>query len=683
MLISRELSWLVFNERVMQEAQDETVPLLQRLRFLGIFSNNQDEFVKVRVANLERREKNKSAKNKKLDGNLSTVELQTKINEAVKDAQQRFEQTYNDILRKMEEIGIIIVNEKQLDKEQEAFCREYFANKISLQMVPLLIRKSVKLPFLKDRRIYYAVKMTTHGRAANKYAIIEIPVNSATPRFVVLPSHDGKTYIIFTDDIIRLCLDDIFFMFTYDEISAYTFKFTRDAELTLDTDVSKSILEKMEKGISQRQYGKPVRMVYDREMPQDLVDIISRKLGLKNKENISAGGRYHQMKDLMKFPKVDPKLEYTIQPPLLHYAIEPYSSVMDVIKKGDIFLNYPYHSFNHVIDFLREAAVDPQTDAIYITLYRTAERSKIINALINAAKNGKKVVALMELKARFDEEHNIESAEKLREAGVRVLYGVEGLKVHSKLILVWRREGSRQKGYVHVGTGNFNEDTAKIYSDFSLFTCNTAIASDAAKIFDFLENTYKHFETQKLLVSPYNMRTTYEDLIDKETENAKAGKKAYIYAKCNTLTDDRIIEKLYKASKAGVKIRLIVRGACSLLPGIPGESDNIQAISIVDKYLEHARLMIFCNGEKEKIYIGSADWMNRNLNRRVEVAIPVTDKKIRETLKTFFDIQWHDNVKARDLSSFANNYIHNDAPRLRSQTALYDYYEKLNMENKK
>ena len=685
MLYNRELSWISFNERVMQEAQDKSVPLLQRLRFLGIYSNNMDEFFKVRVANLERMMLLRGAHTKEMQGGDTLEVLLGKIYDRLNGLQQTFEQTYNDILSEMESHGIYIVDETRLTEAQAAFCRDYFADKISPLLVPLLVRKSTKLPFLRDGHIYHAVRMSgPEPKSSPRYAVVEIPSTATLPRFIVLPpSAEGRTEIIFVDDIIRLCLDDVFFMFDFERIEAYAFKFMRDAEMSLDDDVNKSIIEKMEQGINKRKHGRPVRMVYDKAMPADLLETITTKLGLRAGDNVSPGGRYHLMRDLMKFPKVAPELEYHNPAPLRHPAIQPFSSIIDVIRRQDILLNYPYHTFNHFIDFLREAAMDPKTVSISMTLYRTADHSKIIRTLINAAKNGKKVLVFMELLARFDEERNMENAETLRQAGIKVLYGIEGLKVHSKLVLVERREGAKIKGYTHIGTGNFNENTAGIYSDFSLFTANQQIADDARAVFEFLQTSYKHMDTRQLLVSPFNMRKSFEELIDAEIDNARKKKKAYIYAKCNSLTDEKIIQRLYKASAAGVKVRLIVRGACCLMPGQEEISEHIRAISIVDKYLEHARLFIFCNGGKERVYIGSADWMTRNLNRRVEVITPILDKRIQAELRQFFSIQWHDTVKARDLDNpLWNRYRgdEEDTPldqRIRSQVALYDYYASL------
>lgn len=676
MINNRDLSWLTFNERVLQEAQDESVPLLQRLRFLGIFSNNQDEFIKVRVANIVRLSQLKGKKVPRFSGGYTARELLPLVNHKVFESQKIFVQTYKEVLYQMEKHNIHVLNEKQLNRRQKQFCHEYFTNVVSPLLVPLIIRKTTKMPFLRDNNIYHAVKMTLGKNGDNaRYAVIQIPVSRACPRFVVLPSAKDRSDIIFLDDIIRLCLDEIFFMFNYKTISAYTFKLMRDAQLTLDDDISKSLVEKLEVGLQNRLHGQPVRLIYDRDMPEDLLDIIASKLKLKNGEGLDAGGRYHLMRDLMKFPAIRPAMESKSFEPLQHPEFKPFSSIFKVINKKDILLNYPYHTFNHFIDFLREAAIDPKVDSIYITLYRTAERSKVINALINAAKNGKKVVVLLELFARFDEEQNVEYSELLQKEGVKVIHGVNGLKVHSKLVLVQRKDS----GYAYIGTGNFNEDTARIYGDFGFFTSDRQIVADASAVFDFLQNTHKHFSCKRLMVSPYYMRSQFEDLVKQEIKNAQNGKKAYIYAKFNSLTDEEMINLLYDASHAGVDIRLIVRGACCLQPQVAGLSENIRVISIVDRFLEHARLAIFCNNGDEKTCIMSADWMNRNLDRRVEVGTPIQDKKIKNTLREVFDIQWRDNEKARDLAVFGSNqYVEaGDNPPCRSQMALYDYYKKM------
>lgn len=672
---NRELSWLAFNERVLQEAQDRSVPLLSRLQFLGIFSNNQDEFFKVRIANLMRL--CRARRQQRLTGGYTPAELLAEVSRRAERAQGLFTRTYRELLQEMEQQGIFVVDERHLSPEQREFCRDYFASVVSPRLVPLMLRKSVKIPFLPDGNAYLGVRMSSSDGKAPRYAVIRIPVSSACPRFVVLPAREGRSEVIFLDDIIRLMIDDVFFMFTYDHISVHTFKIMRDAELTIDDDVSKSLFERIAEGVESRRYGSPIRLIYDREMPVDLLDMLAGKLKLTAPGTLAPGDRYHLMKDLMRFPKVRPDL-LTVNPaPLQHRDIIPFQSILKVVRKRDIFLNFPYHSFQHFIDFLREAAIDPRVERIAITLYRTAEHSKVINALVNAAKNGKQVSVLVELKARFDEEQNIEHTDLLQREGVKVIYAIEDLKVHSKIVLVERRESSGVRGYAYIGTGNFNEDTARIYGDYGLLTAHKGIVEDVRNVFQFLSNSHKQFKYKYLLVSPYYMREAFEELIDREMRNARKGRRASICAKCNSLTDERTIERLYRAAREGVEVRLIVRGACCLKPSVPGMSDRIRAISIVDKYLEHARLFIFCNGGEERFYIGSADWMSRNLDRRVEVCTPILDRQIQKLLRKVFDIQWSDNVKARDLADQeGNSYVRvspGEAP-LRSQTALYDYY---------
>lgn len=674
---NREVSWLSFNERVLQEAQDPTVPLLSRLQFLGIFSNNQDEFYKVRVANLLRLIADKRQKQPKLLGGYTPAELLTAVKERTDKGREAFDRTYREVLSQMESEGIFVVDEKSITEEQKDFCREYFASVVSQRLVPLILRKQGKMPFLPDGNIYLGVRMTSKGEKNARYAIVRIPVSSACPRFVVLPSAEGRKDVIFLDDIIRLMIDEIFFMFNYDEISAHAFKIMRDAELAIDEDVSKSLFERIAEGVESRRYGSPIRLIYDAEMPADLRDLLAARLKIKG-DMLAPGGKYHLMKDLTKFPKVRKDL-LTVNPmPLQHPDVIPFQSIINVVQRKDIFFNYPYHSFQHFIDFLREAAIDPAVENIYITLYRTAEHSKVINALTNAARNGKQVSVLVELKARFDEEQNIENTDQLQRNGVRVIYAIEDLKVHSKIVLVERKEGSHLRGYAYVGTGNFNEDTARIYGDYGLLTSHKGIVDDVRNVFLFLMNSHKRFKYKHLLVSPYYMRDEFMEHIDRERKNAEKGRPAYIFAKCNSLTDERIIEKLYEAGQAGVDIRLIVRGACCIVPQVKGMSDNIRAISIVDKYLEHARVYIFCNGGSPKTYIGSADWMARNLDKRVEVLAPIMDKNIARVLQNVFDIQWSDNVKARDLADQqGNSYIERfeGTEQVRSQTALYEYYK--------
>ncbi len=671
---NRELSWLQFNDRVLQEAQDPSVPLMQRLRFLGIFSNNQDEFVKVRYARLLNYAMVKSTRGVKTTGGYTPSELIPLINQRMEISQEAFRSTYRNIISEMEREGIYVVDQTHLSEDQLEFCRDYFQSVLSVRLAPIILRKRVALPFLPDSLAYLAVKMSSSK--TTRYALIQIPVSDASPRFVVLPSTEGRTDIIFVDDIIRLFLDDIFFMFSYDNISAHIFKIIRDASLTLDDDASKSLTEKMERGISQRERGRAVRMVHDREIPLDLLDTITRKLGFTQPDQVDSGGRYHLMRDLMSFPKVRPELESRNPRPMLHPLIDPSESILKVIKQQDILLAYPYHTFTHFIDMLREAAIDPMVQSISITLYRTASHSKVINALLNAVKNGKQVNVLVELKARFDEERNIDNTDTLQQGGVKVIPTQALLKVHSKLVLIERREGNAIRGYTYVGTGNFNEKTATIYSDFGVLTANQIVANDARKVFNFLENNHLHPNCKQLMVTPYNMRERIEDLLQVEIRNAKRGKKARFYGKFNSLTDVKMIELLYRASQAGVKIKLLIRGACCLQAGVKGLSENIEVRSIVDKFLEHARVMIFAGGGKSQTYILSADLMTRNLDRRVEVGIPICNATIEKSIKDYFDIQWSDNVKSREVKTpYENRYITNKEQPCRSQDELYNYFE--------
>ena len=674
---NRDLTWLAFNRRVLQEAEDPSVPLMQRLRFLGIHSNNNDEFIKVRLANLMRLDRSAKTRKLVLPGKYTPRDVISLINQEVNTTQEKFTEIYECILTEMAKEKIYVINETQLNDEQKQFCRKYFLEVVSRRLLPLFLHKTIQLPFLPDTGVYFAVCLESSA-ARKKFAILQTPVNSACPRFVELPSRQGQNDIIFLDDIIRLCLDDIFFMFKYERAKAYMFKLLRDASLSLEDGLHKSLVEKMEKGLEERMHGRPVRFIHDREMPEELVGTLVSKLALKP-EAVEPGRRYHMMRHLMSFPVVRKDLEVKNAPPLLHPGLEPFASIFRKVSARDILLAFPYQTFVHVIDFLREAAISPKVKSIHITLYRVAADSKIVTALLSAAKNGKKVTVYVELLARFDEERNVSVLDSLQEAGVNVLHGSPGLKIHSKLILVQSKsETAEAKNYVYVGTGNFNEDTARIYSDFGLLTSDPSIVNDARSIFTFLGNMHHRFECKKLLVSPFTMRQSIKKLIVNEIKNAKKGKKAYIQIKCNGITDEKMAKLLYQAGKHGVSIRLIVRGSCIIKPQAPGLSKNIKAISIIDKYLEHARIMIFCNGGKESIYISSADLMTRNLDRRVEVATPIFDKSLKKDLKNFFEIQWSDTVKARDLASpDLTSYVQRKgAPTVRAQEVLYEHYAK-------
>ncbi len=677
-IINRELSWLSFNERVLQEAADPNVPLIERLRFLGIFSNNQDEFFKVRVATIKRMidiEEKTGAKNKE-----KPKKVLNEIQKKVIDLQAQFEKIYAKLIKELAKNNIYIINEKQLNAEQSAYVRNFFQEKVLSVITPIMLHNVNYFPPLKDKSIYLAIKLTsTDPKLDTEYAIIEIPSEEIT-RFVVLPSINRKKYIILLDDVIRFCLDDVFATFYFDNFEAYTIKLTRDAELDIDNDLSKSILEKIAESVSDRKKGQPVRFVFDHAIPKDLLDYLVRNLELDDEDNLIPGGRYHNFKDYIKFPNLgSKKLEYKPTPPVSHPMIKPHKSNLEVLKEHDLLLHVPYQKFDQYINLLREAAIDPKVTTIKITLYRVARNSRIIGALINAARNGKKVTVIIELQARFDEKSNIYWSKKLEEAGARVIFGMPGLKVHSKLTLITRIEGRKKVNYATVGTGNFHEGTANVYSDINLTTTDPRITEEVYKVFKFFETTYKTFKYKHLLISPLYMRNRLNTLIDNEIKNAKEGRDAYIIIKINNLVDKEMIKKLYQANNAGVKIKGIIRGTCSLIPGIPGMSENIEIISIIDKFLEHARVFVFCNNNDELYFLSSADWMARNLDHRIEAACPVYDPEIQKELKTMLNIQLKDNVKARIINATQDNQYKTANPirKYQSQMELYKFYKKL------
>jgi len=682
-IINRDLSWLSFNERVLQEASDSRVPLIERLRFLGIFSSNLDEFYRVRVASLKRMELlgKKSEKNLGFDPS----KILAKIQDKGIVQQQEFEKTYNKIIRELENNNLKFLNEKNLSETQGKFVLEYFQETVRQTLVPIMLDKKSKLPYLKDKVIYLAIKMTHSKRKGDiQYSLIEIP-SLVLPRFLVLPeSVKGRIDIILLDDIIRYSFQEIFSIFDYDHIEGFTIKLTRDAELDIEEDISHSIVEKVAKSLKKRKQGQPVRFIYDKKAPADLLDFILKKLKLQNDENVIHGGRYHNFKDFIKFPSIGSKNLINESLPALHHrSLVNQRSVLNVIRKKDVLISFPYQSFNYIIDLLREAAIDPNVISIQINLYRTAARSKIANALINAAKNGKDVTAIVELQARFDEEHNIKVSEKLQEEGVKVIFGVVGLKVHSKLILIERKESNKRKLYAHIGTGNFHEDNAKIYCDHSLLTCDERITNEVKNIFEFFANNYKRTPFRYLLVSPFNSRKRFIELINEEIRNARRQHDAYIILKLNNLVDEELISKLYQASQEGVKIKIIVRGVCSLIPGVKGMSENIEAMSIVDRFLEHSRVYIFGNDGHELMYLSSADWMERNIDFRIEVTAPVFDNEVRKQLRDVIEMQLKGNAKSRIIdkeqtNNYKGNILHNK-DLFRSQTETYKYFKaKLN-----
>ena len=689
--VNRELSWLKFNARVLQEAADEKVPLLERLRFAGIFSNNLDEFFKVRYATVKRVAMNESS-DKELG--VHAKELLEEITKEVIQLQDESLSIINTITEELEKEQIFIVNEKTLLPEHEAFVNTYFYDKVRPALFTIILNDLEKFPQLKDDVAYLAVKMTLKEdekasgvqkffsskayKEKIQYALIELP--TTLNRFIELPQVGDKHYIIMLDDVIRFCLHLIFSIFNCESLSANMIKITRDAELDIDDDLSKSFVEKISSSVEDRRKGAPVRFVYDKTIDKDTLHFLIEKMGIVNTDSVIPGGRYHNRRDYMSFPSLG-RTDLTYAPihPLPVKGLTSEESLLKKIAEKDYLQFTPYHTFSNIIWFLREAALDPKVKSVKITIYRLAKNSQVVNSLINAVKNGKKVTVQIELQARFDEESNIRYAEQLKAEGVKLIFGVRGLKVHSKICVIEREEGKGIKRYGFISTGNFNESTAKVYTDYTLFTANQDILKEVNKVFNFFETNYNIQKYKHLIVSPHYTKKILKQLIDEEIKNAKAGKEAYIKLKMNNITSYKMIDKLYEASRAGVKIQMIVRGICCLVPGIEGMSENIEVISIVDKFLEHPRLFIFGNNGNPKVYISSADWMTRNISFRVEVGCPIYDEAIKQELIDTFEISWADNVKARVIDQAQDNhYRPHTLPAQRSQVALYEYYQQKN-----
>lgn len=675
LILNRELSWLSFNERVLQEAMDTNVPLVERIRFLGIYSNNLDEFFRVRVATVRRM---KALDKEKIEGFKGTPDdLLEEIRRIVLEQQKSFEWAYKKILIDFGKHNVFHITDKELTPDQEQNLRLFYEEKLRHAIVPLILEKKTPFPRLKDYQIYLAVKMIYNTADKVRYALVQIPTQFS--RFYQLESGE-KQQIILIDDIIRLNLRSIFSIFNFDEIEAYTFKFTRDAELNLDDDISESFIQKLEKSVKLRKKGEPIRFVYDQNMPEDLLEYLLAGLNLKQGLNTIPGGKYHNFKDFSKFPDFNNKsFVYPKMSPLIHPALEGKRSVFKTILERDVLLHFPYHKFTYVVNLLSEAAIDPKVISIKINLYRVAKDSQVMNALMNAVSNGKDVTVIFELQARFDEENNLNWSQKLKENGANVLYGLPQRKIHSKLLQIKRITGKKTQIVTYIGTGNFHEQTAKIYSDLALLTADKKIADEVGKVFELIETGNESFEFNHIMVSPFNTRTKILKLIENEIKLAKSGKNGFIKIKINNLVDNEMIEKLYKASQAGVKIEMIIRGICTLIPKIEGKSDNIKVISIVDRYLEHTRFMIFGNDEKPLYFISSADWMERNLNSRIEVTAPIYDEKIKAEIDLIFDYQWRGNVKVRVLDKFMKNrYKRRDGKKVfRAQFELYNHYLKM------
>ena len=683
--IQRDISWLSFNARVLQEANDPSVPLSQRIRFLGIFSNNSDEFFRVRVATLKRMIELRNWHKKiniymEQDPQHILEEIQT----IVLQQQNEFNRIWAGILKELKKEKVLLLDEKHLSREQKEFVTRYFEEEVRANIIPLMIESLPQMPYLRDKSIYLGVVMKKKQSAyRNKFALIEIPTQTLG-RFIQLPTAGEQQSIILLEDVIRFNLPQIFSYFGYENFESYLFKVTKDAELDIDNDVSTTFVEKIEKGLKNRRKGKPVRFVYDKEMDAALLEYLIRRLSLGKKSNIIPGGRIHNFRHFMDFPNVLQVSGVRRSQAFIHPDLAKSLRVTDVIVKKDVLLHFPYHSFNSLIDLLRESAMDPEVTSIKITAYRLASQSKVINALINAARNGKEVVVMLELKARFDEENNLEWKKVLEEEGVKVLLGVPNMKIHAKLGIVKKRSGNKTIQYGFVSTGNLHEKTARVYGDHCLLTANRNVMADINRIFKYLENWQTGMaelrNCKTLLVCPLKMRKELQLLIGKEIKQAKLGKPASIILKLNSLSDQALISSLHEAAQAGVNIQLIIRGIYCPIIGPKKQAVPLNAISIVDEFLEHARVMIFHNQGQEKVFISSADWMVRNLDHRVEAAIPILNPDLASELKEIIHIQLRDNVKARMLDAqLTNNYVSSKGKRpIRSQVEIYKFLSRKN-----
>ena len=674
-LYNRDISWLKFNARVLQEAEDPDVPLIERIRFLGIHSNNMDEFFRVRYS-FVRRLQLSTVKNHEdnLEGH-SPGKLLKQLSKLVNEQQQLSQKIYEHLRGELAKESIEIISEQELTQKQAQFVRDVYRNQVSPALTNLMLSQAPEFPYLRDKGIYLAVRLMKGD--SEQFSIIEVP-SGAMNRFIALPKY-VKQYIMYLDDVLRYNLSSIFHIFNYDSIEAHTVKITRDAELTLDDDVSKSFMEKVQKGLLERREGDPVRFVYDRNISEVTLNLLVDGLGISEFDGLIAGGRYHNKKDLVRFPNVGgPSLEHKKLPIIPHPALDEDRSIISVLKKQDVLLFTPYHDFGKVIRLLREAAIDPKVRVLKVTLYRLASQSRIISALVNAAKNGKDVTVFIELQARFDEANNIKWTNMLRAEGIKVVSGVPGLKVHSKLTLIRRDEGKEKLvDYCVVGTGNYHEGTAKIYTDYHLLTSKKQITKEVRKVFTFIESPYKQYNYKHLLVSPNSTREGIFALIDREIAHARAGREAKFWVKINSVSDHEMIAKLYEASASGVSIRMIVRGINCIDFSNKALSGTIEAISIVDRFLEHTRAFCFHNNGQSEYYISSADWMTRNLNRRVEVTVPIYDDKIKRQLRDHFEILWKDNTKSRIFDANQSNaYRKLNGPKIRAQLEMHAYVKK-------
>ena len=668
---NRELSWLDFNERVLQEAADITVPLIERLRFIGIFSNNLDEFYKVRYATVKRLALSKE-KVKKFYKGENAKDLLNLITERAIELQNRSNLILDFILKDLEKENIFIVDEQAIPKDSISYIESFFLDKIQPKLKIVLLNEKDDFPQLSESSCFLIIKVESKNKNLN-YAIIQFP--DEFERFIVIKNQDVK-YVIMIDDIIRYHLFEIFKIFNPSNISANMIKFSRDAELDFDDDISKSYLEKISQSVKDRLKGDPLRFVYDKEIDPNTLKFLLEKMNINSEiDSVIPGGKYHNKKDYMNFPILNNDLAYDKIEQLVIKDFYKHKTVFESIDERDFLVHTPFHKFNHILTFLSEASIDPDVKRICITIYRLSKLSSVANTLINAAKNGKEVIVQIELQARFDETNNIDYAKLMQDQGVKLIFGIPTLKVHAKVCVVEKLINNKILKYGFISTGNFNESTAKIYTDFTIFTSNQSLLDEISNVFEFFSFNYKKFKYEKLIISPYNTKKFFKSLIKNEIKNAKSGKDAFIKIKLNNITNYEMVEELYKAAEEGVKINLIVRGICCLIPNQKNTHNNIELISIVDKFLEHTRMFIFCNNGKNKTYISSADWMTRNLDNRVEVTIPIEDEKISNQLNDIFSIYWNDNQKSRYVNSENNNeYRKNELDIIRSQSQVYNYH---------
>lgn len=671
--LERDISWMYFNRRILQEATRSHVPLLERMAFLGIYSNNLDEFFRVRVASQSRiaecmdksaaKEQEKAKKLLKQIGKLNA--------RYVKD----YEEAVSTVTQELKKENIYLVSNSEVTPEQLQFIQSFYKEKLNGFIVPVWFSAIKLLDCENDENIYLAVKVSKSGsKPSPDYAFLELPVNICG-RFVQLPDHENKSYLMYLDDVIRCCLPLVFEGLGYDQFEAYAFKFTRDAEMEIDNDLRTGTLQKISKGVKSRKRGEPLRVIYDNNMPKDLLKRVLKKLDLDSLDTVIESGRYQNHKDLMKFPDCGhSNLKYPKWPPILKKELDGPESLLKKIQQKDRFIHVPYHSFDSFIRVLQEAAVSKQVTSIKITLYRLAKDSKVVKALIGAARNGKKVTVVIELLARFDEASNINWSKKMQDAGIKVIFGVEGLKVHSKITHIGMKTGP---DIACISTGNFHEGNARMYTDCMLMTAYPKLVKDVNQVFEFIERPYTPIKFKELLVSPNEMKNKFITLINNEIKNKKAGKPAYIKIKINHITDPIMVDKLYEASEAGVDIDLVVRGNCSLITGIPNLSTNIRIHGIIDRYLEHSRIFIFANRGDEKIFLGSADWMPRNLDHRIEVITPVYDPAIKGEMKRIVEYGLKDTLQGRVVDGLGDNLFWSEEGQetpFRSQEALYNYY---------